>query len=633
MTAGGSRSVFGHAGGVLRSAAQDVRSSWSVKASLLTLLLIAIGLAPLAVSDSVMVSTLASGLYVVLAAVGLNFVLGLADMPSLGHGAFLGVGAFTTALLRVKADWAFAPATLAGVVVAAVAGALVGAGVVRLRGAALAAATWIVTWLVAFVLGAFPTVFGGSQGLVVPEAEVRLAVVKVDLRITPTIHFEVALILVALSLLAFRALSRSQTGYALTAVRQGRSAAAAIGADSFRLQLGVFTASAAIAGLAGALSVQLAGIADPTSYGPLRSVVLFVAVMLGGAGTVWGPVFGAAALGGIPAAARALGDVAGAPAERFEPLIAGVLLLVALVLGRGGLVRIFSRVLKRHDRSGGDHRAKDGTSETAAEVFAPFEPAPMDAPILQALGLTKTFGGVSALTGVSFTVKGGDIHALIGPNGSGKTTCLRTLAGMMQPEEGDVILSGRPLGASTPRERLQAGLARTLQRTEVFPEMTVLEHALLGAGIHRRFGGPFRTLLSTPRARRESRECVARARKLLDAVGLGWASELPAEKLSSGDQRLLMIAMSCGSSPKVLLLDEPSAGMSREYTERLRSLIERLRDSGVTLILVEHNLRLVGAVANGVTVLSAGRVIAEGRPSEVANDPLVVETYLGSSRF
>jgi ABC-type branched-subunit amino acid transport system ATPase component/ABC-type branched-subunit amino acid transport system permease subunit len=628
------RALAAHLKGAVAAAARDLGSAWTLKASLYAAAVLAAGFLPLFVNDSVLVADLASGLYVVLAAVGLNFVLGLADMPSLGHGAFVGIGAFTVALLRVRWGWATEPATLAGVGLAAVAGSMVGVGAIRLRGAALAAATWIFAWLVAFVLVAFPQAFGGSQGLVVPPAAIHINALRIAFVITPRIHFEIGLALVVLSLLAFNAIARSQTGFALTAFRQGRSAAAAIGADSDRLQLGAFASSAAIAGLSGALSVQLAGIADPTAYGPLRSVTLFVAVLLGGAGTMWGPVLGAAALGVIPEAARALGGAAGVPSERFEPVIAGALLLVALVLGRGGLVRILGsgvRKLKpeRSDPAPAEHAGPGSPATSFDDVPEAARVGSEDTAVLQVAQLSKSFGGVAALEEVSFTLVRGEVHALIGPNGSGKSTSLRVLAGALTPDGGDVVLEGTSLGGMSPRGRLEAGLARTLQRTEVFPEMSVLEHTFLGAGVRRRYGGAFRTLFATPRARAEAEVTKARCRGLLAEVGLAWAADRPARELSGGDQRILMILMAYASGPRVLLLDEPSAGMSRAHVRRLQDLIETLKGWGVTILLVEHDLRLVGAVADRVTVLGAGAVISEGTPHEVSRDPVVVETYLG----
>jgi ABC-type branched-subunit amino acid transport system ATPase component/ABC-type branched-subunit amino acid transport system permease subunit len=630
------RAIATHLKETVAAAARDLRSAWTLKTSLYVAAVVAASFLPLFVNDSVLVADLASGLYVVLAAVGLNFVLGLADMPSLGHGAFVGIGAFTVALLRVRWGWATEPATLAGVGLAAVAGSIVGVGAIRLRGAALAAATWIFAWLVAFVLLAFPQAFGGSQGLAVPPAAIHINALRIAFVITPRIHFEIGLALVALSLLAFNAIARSQIGFALTAFRQGRSAAAAIGADSDRLQLGAFASSAAIAGLAGALSVQLAGIADPTAYGPLRSVTLFVAVLLGGAGTMWGPVLGAAALGVIPEAARALGGAAGVPSERFEPVIAGALLLVALVLGRGGLVRILEagvRKLKpepeRSDPAPPEHAGRVSPATSFDDFPGEGRAGREDTDVLKVVGLSKSFGGVAALEEVSFTLVRGEVHALIGPNGSGKSTSLRVLAGALAPDGGDVVLEGTSLGGMSPRGRLEAGLARTLQRTEVFPEMSVLEHAFLGAGVRRRYGGAFRTLFATPRARAEAEVTKARCRGLLAEVGLAWAADRPARELSGGDQRMLMILMAYASAPRVLLLDEPSAGMSRAHVRRLQELIETLKGWGVTILLVEHDLRLVGAVADRVTVLGAGAVISEGTPPEVSRDPVVVETYLG----
>ncbi|MEA2499563.1 MAG: branched-chain amino acid transport system ATP-binding protein livF [Actinomycetota bacterium] len=602
------------------AAAADVRRAWRPHWWLYLGGFAALSAAPLVLGQTNMTRGLASGLYIVLAAVGLNFVLGLAEMPSLGHGAFVGIGAFAAALLRTRAGWGPGSATLVAIACAALAGALVGVGAIRLRAAALAAGTWIVAWLVYFTLAAFPNVFGGSQGIVLPEGKIGLEALGVELRLTPAVHLEIALVLVALSLVAFHAVSRSHIGFSLAALRQGRSAAAAVGADSTALQLGAFATSAAIAGISGALTVQLAGIADPASYGPVLSVSLFVAVLLGGAGTLWGPLVGASALAVIPPAARALGNGVGAPPERFEAVLAGILLLVALILGRGGLVRLLVAFTRKQERA---------VAATVDRSLARPAGQGLPATSLQAHELRKAFGGVAALDGVSLTVEAGRVHALIGPNGSGKTTCLRTLAGVVEADEGRITLADADITNLSSRERLRRGLARTLQRTEVFPEMTAQEHALLGAAIHRRHGGAIRTVLATPKARAETRELGNVARQALASCGLAWAADVRAERLSGADQRLLMIAMACASSPSVLLLDEPAAGMSRTHVALLKEVIQNLSASGITVLLVEHDLRLVRSVADVVTVLSAGEVIAEGTPEEVSGSPVVRRSYLG----
>jgi branched-chain amino acid transport system permease protein len=369
--------------------------------------------------------------------------------------------------------------------------------------------------------------------------------------------------------------------------------------------------------------VQLAGVADPTAYGPLLSVTLFVAVLLGGAGTTWGPVVGATALAALPPLARVVGDAVGAPAERFEPVLAGALLLVALVVGRQGVVRILRSLFVRDN---GPAAPDADRTRTAPNSLVTEEGKPG----LEAIEIRKTYGAVTALDGVSMRLPPGRIRALIGPNGSGKTTFLRSLAGAIEPDAGRISLAGTELNHLSPRERIRAGLGRTLQRTQVFPEMTVLEHAVLGAGVHRRYGGALRTLFLTPKARAEEETTEFLAERALAVVGLAWAASLPAGRLSGGDQRLLMIAMAIASGPRTLLLDEPAAGMSRENVSVIRSLMHELRRSGMGILLVEHDLRLVASVADDVTVLSEGRVIAEGTPTEVARSEVVRETYLGT---
>src|SRR5439155_1775326 len=205
---------------------------------------------------------------------------GLGGLPSLGQGAFVGVGAFATAALRVHAGWEPVPATAAGAALATAAGVAVATGAVRLRGPFVAVSTWIVAWLVGFVLIEFPRLSGGSQGLVLPAARVGLPGTGVRSSLTPGVHYEVALALLAVALVVFARVSRTAPGLALAAAREGPAQAAALGVDRFRVQLGAFTAAAVVGGLAGALAVQLAGVADPTAYGPLLSVDLFVAVVV-----------------------------------------------------------------------------------------------------------------------------------------------------------------------------------------------------------------------------------------------------------------------------------------------------------------------------------------------------------------
>jgi branched-chain amino acid transport system permease protein len=606
----------------LAEAIRDARSAWSPRGALAVGAFAVAALAPIAVRSDLRIGDFAAGLYVALAAVGLNFAVGLGGMPSLGQGAFVGVGAFGTALLRAKAGWDPVPAVAVGTAVAVAAGFVVGESAVRLRGAFVAVATWVVSWLFAVTLESFPTLSGGSQGIALPEGAVGSRGLGLEFAMTATIHYELALVLLGLALLAYWAITHGSAGLKLAAVRQGRPSADALGIDGPRLQRGAFVTSAAIGGLVGALWVQLSGVADVSAYGPLLSVELFIAVLLGGAGPTFGPVLGALVLLFIPRAAEGLGSAAGIASERFEPLVASLLLLLVLPFVGSGLAQWLAplgrQVIPRKHPSPG---VPVPTSSSKPGVGVE----------LRATNVSKRFGGVTALDDVTLGLPPAEIQALIGPNGSGKTTLLRILAGAAVPDAGRVTLDSRDLTTAPTAVRVEAGVVRTLQRTTVFPELTALENVMAGMSVRRRDGGAVRSLFSTPQYRLETAAARVRAQQVLEETTLAPVASTPAGELPHGEQRLLMVAMGFASEPKAMLIDEPSAGMSPADLERLTKTLHRIRASGVALLLVEHNLYLVRTVAKTVTVLDAGRILARGTPEEIARNPEVERAYLGAA--
>ena len=632
----------------LREAAGDARRAWNRNATAAVLALALAAIVPVVVRDPVRLAALASALYTVLAAVGVNFAVGMAGIPSLGHGAFVAVGAFAVALLRTGAGWDPTVATLAGVVLAGAAGVLVGAGAIRLTRPIVAISTWVVSWLVAFTLGAFPELFGGLQGIAVPEGTLGLSPLGLTVSLTPGVHYGVALVLVAGALAGYAVLSRAPLGLDLAAARDAPASAISVGVEEGRMRFRTFTASAMVCGLAGALSVQLVGVADATAYGPLLSVELFAAVLLGGVGRPLGPVLGAAGLLLIPRLAEGLGSLAGLSSERFEPAVASLLLIAALLLGRGG---ILGWVAAARERLGGrqDRRSLDPSPASPTTLWpngggaAPlglWKAVLMEAPdpaarrsngaaLLQATGLEKRFGGVAALQSVDVRIEPGEVRGLIGPNGSGKTTLLRVLGGTVAPDNGRIVFDSEDVTDTATAGRVRAGLVRTLQRVTVVPTLTVRENVEVGATARRRHGGGMRSLTLTPLARVEARTVAAEADALLALVGLEHAAHRYPRELSGTEQRLVMVAAACASFPRLLLLDEPSAGMSRPELEHLVILLQELRSQGLAIMLVEHNLRLVRLLADRVTVLDAGQVIAQGTPDEVSRDQAVIEAYLG----
>ena len=538
-------------------AMRDTRRAWHLRASLGTAAFALAAFAPFVFGES-RLADLAGGLYLAVAATGLAFAVGVGGMPSLAQGAFVAAGAVVSArLLQVGAPTVVAAPL--GATAGAVAAALVAVLFVRLPRAGIAAATWIVAWLVAAALGSLGWFFGGTEGLVVTAGP------------SPAGHYELALALTALAGLGFAALARSPLGLGLAAARDREAAAAGYGLPVQRLRVTAFAVSGAAAGLAGALGVELAGVGDPSQYGPYLSFKLFVVVLVGGAIAPLGATAGVIVLGVLSVAADAIGSLENVAHARSHALLAAIMLLGVVSLGWDGIVRPVRR------------------------RFPTGPPGDADAPErrgLAARSLVKRYGIVAAADDVSLTLEPGTVTALVGQNGSGKTTVLRLLAGAVRPDAGVVE---------------HDGVVRTLQATAIFPTLTALEHLLAVAGPRRRHGGVTRTLFATPKARAEEAELVAAARAALERAGIppdARASDLPV-----GEQRLLMVLTAAASSATTLLVDEPSAGASPGDAERIVDTLAWLRDDGRAILVVEHNLGVVERIADRVVELDGGRIV------------------------
>lgn len=542
----------------------------------------------------------------------------IAGQLSLAQAAFASIAAYTSALLSVELGWPFWAVVLAGIAAGALVAVLLGLPVLRLRGVFLAIATLGFGEMVRIVALNLD-VTGGAQGL--------RAIPKV------VTTWQAYLALAACAWFFWR-LRPTRLGRGLAALRQDETAATAMGIDVVRYKLFAFTVSGAMAGLSGVLYAHFTRFIAPGQFGFERAVDALLYAIVGGIGHWIGPVLGGGLLTILPELQRQIGIEAGwlRPFLNGLILLGIILFLPAGLVGLGGRLRSIGGVRERGGRSG--RRSSDEpptTSHQADAADVSRQPAPDRAgPVVLLRGVTKDYGGVRAVDSVDLEISAGTIVGLIGPNGAGKTTLVNVITGLAPASDGQVQVLGKALDGMKAHQVATLGVGRTFQQVKLFDDLSALENVLVGG--HRVTRSTFlRRLPLLPSARRDEEQDLGRASRYLDAVGLSSSATVAAGNLAYGDRRRLEIARALCSEPDLLVLDEPAAGMNRVEAESLSVLITEIAAQGVTILLIEHNVRLVMQTCSRVAVLDFGRLIAEGEPAEVARDPDVIRAYLGTA--
>jgi len=553
-------------------------------------------------------------------AVSYNLMLGYAGMVSFAHAAYYGVGAYTVGLLfqrfhlPVLAGLALAP------LLAAVFGLVTGLAAlraVRLYFSLLTLAISQVLFSIAFNWYGFTGGDNGIHGLEVPDQLTDFTILY---------YFVAAVVGLCLALMLM--LTRSPFGAALAAIRENRERARAIGINVKSYELAVFTIAATFAGVAGGLYAVFQQQAFPEQLYWTQNAQPVVVALLGGTGTFLGPAIGAFAY-------TLLDNLLSKNfAYQFDILLGAIVLGVVLVVpgGFSALPDAFTTLRARfhHEpelkpvESAGESMERADVGKVVRIEAVHADPAVVERgePLLTVKGLSRAFGGLRAVQDVDMVVHAGDRHAIIGPNGAGKSTLFNLITGRLKPDAGRVIFAGQDITGRPPHTIARAGIGRAFQITMIFPKLTVLQNLQYAMLAHRG-----RTVRPFGRADRMFRE---EAMELLEAVGLDQYAELPAGQLSHGDQRAIEIAISLALGSRLVLLDEPTAGMSPFETEKAMELVRRVaQEKHLTLLFCEHDMEVVFGTARTVTVMHQGRVLTEGTPDEVRANADVQKVYLG----
>lgn len=540
---------------------------------------------------------------------GLNLIVGFAGQLAIGYVALFALGAYTASILaagNVIPEVHPALALIAAMGVGAIFGLVVGLPALRLRTFYFAMSTLGFATIVTQVALGWQDVTGGGIGLSGPSLRAPFD--------TPWGLYWLSVGLAIAFTIMTANVAQSRFGRALIATRDAEVAAEACGISKPKVLVSVFLFAGAAAGLAGGLFASLQTYITPDAFTFDLSLLFFIAILIGGRGSILGPLLGTILLTLLPEVA--------APLAAWSTFVyAGLLLLIVLAMP-GGIAALLDRESRKTLPSGRailpQHQALQALLSTARKKQR-----------LQLSGILLAFGGLKAIDGLDLVVEPGEVHGLIGPNGSGKTTTLNVISGYYKPQRGTMALGEMALAAGRPVGRAADGICRTFQTPRVIGEETVLENVMVGGTLAGQ-ASFVEALLSLPRARADERRIKAMAMQALTAVGLDNLAGIRADRLQHSELRFLEIARALMLHPRLLLLDEPAAGLSVQEIKRLGALIKAISREGVAVLLVEHHADLIFDICDRVTVLNLGRILAYGTPSEIRAHKEVVSVYLGA---
>jgi len=549
---------------------------------------------------------------------GLNLVVGYTGMLSIGHVGLLSIGAYAFSILAGKLGMdPYAAMVIAGLI-CGLCGLALGLPSLRLPGFYFAMATIAFSMIVNEIILAQVDLTGGGIGLPGPMFPVPFE--------SPTGFYYLAVIVAAVVTYLTWNIARRMWGRGLIAIRDNPVTAQAVGVPMFQAKLIVFVFSGITAGVAGALFASLQTYITPDTFVFELSMFFFVCIIIGGRGSIIGPFIGTVVLTWLPESVASL--------AKLGNFFYGLLLLIVVLAVPEGIGRMIKMIYERFRPRKVESFAIRPDRSKLKDALTQFRPSHSSAETeqsrsLHAASVSKSFGGIKAVDDVSLVLKPGQVHGLIGPNGSGKTTMLNLLSGYYQADAGSINLQGQDLLAQTVQERAKTGIARTFQKPRLLPDLTVLENVMVGSWLHAK-SGFVTTALGMPSVAVEEKAFREQAIELLKGVGLEAVMHRRANLLDHAQQRFLEIARGLALRPRFILLDEPAGGLTAVEIENLGEVIRGISDAGIGVLLVEHHTDFVFRVCDYVTALNVGRMIQSGSPEQVRHDPEVIRVYLGA---
>ena len=599
---------------------------------------------------------------------GLDIVVGYVGQVSLGHAGLFGIGSYTAGILFFHLGWPIWATIPASIVVTSVFGGILALPALKVVGPYLAMVTLAFGTIAQILINEMTWLTEGPLGIKLTRPELM------GVPMTKAEYFWLVAAFCILAMVVIDRFVKSQMGRAFEALRDSPIACDCMGVSVYRFKVIAFVISAGFAGLAGCLYAYSEQYISPNTYNNELAVLFLLGIIMGGRKSRLGALIGAAIIVLLPkllddinlfrivASIIAIAVVVGAglalskkttTPRRVAVPIAGVvglaafsfwlntisdwrlsifgfmILLVVYYLQNGivGFAKSFYQSItgKAKTTRGGEAEVVDDSISFISAVGN----QNAGAELLKVDSVLMQFGGLKALNNVDLSIKRGTIHGLIGPNGSGKSTMMNVLTGIYVPTAGNVLYAGESVVGKTSSDIALSGIARTFQNVQLFGEMTAIQNILVG--LHHTFkSNMLEIALDLPRYKRESAEAHARAMALLKFVGLDDLANEEARNLPYGKQRLLEIARALALDPELLLLDEPAAGLTAPDIKELLRIIRKIRDNGITFILIEHHMDVVMSVCDTVSVLDFGQKIAEGKPAEVQANEKVIHAYLGT---